>query len=42
LPLSQENVQVVGVAANPLPHLVETLIEDHLKPFLETEADTHV
>jgi NAD(P)-dependent dehydrogenase (short-subunit alcohol dehydrogenase family) len=34
LPLSQENVQVVGVATDPLPHLVEALIDDHLKPYL--------
>jgi hypothetical protein len=42
LPLSQENVQVVGVAPSPLPHLVEALIEDHLKPYLTREADAHV
>lgn len=42
LPLSQENVRVVGVAANPLPHLVEALVEDHLRPYLEMEATTHV
>ena len=42
LPLSQENVHVVGVAPNPLPHLVESLIEDHLKPYLTREASAHV
>jgi hypothetical protein len=42
LPLSQENVRVVGVAAGPLPHLVEALVEDHLRPYLEMEATTHV
>jgi NAD(P)-dependent dehydrogenase (short-subunit alcohol dehydrogenase family) len=42
LPLSQENVEVVGVAANPLPHLVEALIEDHLKPRLTMEGNAHV
>ena len=42
LPLSQENVQVVGVAPNPLPHLVEALIEDHLKPHLTMEGNAHV
>jgi hypothetical protein len=31
IPLSQENVEVVGVSYVPLPHLVETLIEEHLK-----------
>jgi NAD(P)-dependent dehydrogenase (short-subunit alcohol dehydrogenase family) len=42
LPLSQENVRVVGVVANPLPHLVEALVEEHLRPYLEMEATTHV
>lgn len=42
LPLSQENVLVVGVAANPLPHLVDELIEDHLKPHLTMEGNAHV
>ncbi|MDJ0784299.1 MAG: DUF3842 family protein [Desulfosarcinaceae bacterium] len=42
LPLSQENVQVVGVVANPLPHLVEALIEEYLKPYLTREANAHV
>ncbi len=30
IPLSQENVEIVGVPHVPLPHLVETLIEEHL------------
>jgi len=30
IPLSQENVEIVGLAAVPLPHLIETLIEDNL------------
>jgi hypothetical protein len=42
LPLSQENVQVVGVVANPLPHLVEALIDDHLTPYLTGEGNTYV
>jgi hypothetical protein len=42
LPLSQENVEVVGIAANPLPHLVDELIEDHLKPHLTMEGNAHV
>ncbi len=33
LPLSQENIDIVGVSAEPLPHLVDQLIEKHLKPF---------
>jgi hypothetical protein len=42
LPLSQENVQVVGVAATPLPHLVEALVDEHLKPYLTGEGNAHV
>jgi Domain of unknown function (DUF3842) len=34
LPISQENVDVIGVSADPLPHLVETLVVGHLKPLL--------
>lgn len=34
LPLSQENVQFVGLLPAPLPHLVEELVEKHLKPFI--------
>ncbi len=35
LPISQENVDVIGVSEDPLPHLVETLVIDYLKPLLE-------
>lgn len=31
LPLTQENVTVVGVSDDPLPHLVDQLIQVHLK-----------
>lgn len=31
LPLCQENISVVGVSRDPLPHLVEELVEIHLK-----------
>lgn len=34
LPLSQENVSVVGVSDDPLPHLVETLVLTYLKPLV--------
>ncbi|MGA6927411.1 MAG: DUF3842 family protein [Desulfosarcina sp.] len=34
LPISQENVDLVGVSSEPLPHLVETLVLDHLKALL--------
>jgi hypothetical protein len=35
LPLNQENVKVVGVSPEPLPHMVEELITIHLKEFLK-------
>jgi hypothetical protein len=31
LPLCQENIAVVGASRDPLPHLVEELVEIHLK-----------
>ena len=31
IPLSQENIEVVGIAQRPLPKLVEELIEKHLQ-----------
>ena len=34
LPLSQDNVEVVGVHKAPLPHLVDELIESGLKALL--------
>lgn len=34
LPICQENVDVIGVSDDPLPHMVETLVLDHLKPLL--------
>ena len=34
LPISQENVEVIGVSDDPLPHLVETLVTNHLKPLV--------
>lgn len=30
IPLSQENVQIIGTSSLPLPHLIEELIETHL------------
>ena len=38
LPLSQENVAVVGSLPLPLPKLVDELIEMHVRPFIETHA----
>jgi hypothetical protein len=34
LPLSQENIHLVGLAPEPLPHLVESLVDNKLKEFL--------
>jgi hypothetical protein len=34
LPLSQENVTVVGVARQPMPHLIEELISMYLHDFV--------
>lgn len=31
LPLCQENINIVGASRDPLPHLVEELVEIHLK-----------
>ena len=38
LPISQENVDLIGVSQDPLPHLVECLVVDHLKPLIEANA----
>jgi len=34
LPLSQENIEIVGLIPAPLPHLIETLIQENLKGFI--------
>jgi hypothetical protein len=35
LPLTQENVVVIGTSDNPLPHLVDELVENHLPNLLK-------
>jgi hypothetical protein len=35
LPLTQESVILVGVSTEPLPHMVETLVNEKLKEVLE-------
>jgi hypothetical protein len=35
IPLTQENVEIVGIPSIPLPHLVEALIQENLKNFFE-------
>jgi len=34
IPLTQENVVIVGAAALPLPRMIEAMIEEHLVPWL--------
>lgn len=36
VPLSQENVEIVGVPVIPLPHLIDLLITENLQKFFET------
>ena len=38
LPLSQENTVVVGGSRDPLPHLVDELVDGHLKDILNEES----
>jgi len=33
IPLSRENVEIVGMASTPLPHLIEALIQNNLNKF---------
>jgi hypothetical protein len=35
LPLFQENAEIVGVVSEPLPHLVQELVEKRLKEVLD-------
>jgi hypothetical protein len=35
LPLFQENAEIIGVSAEPLPHLVQTLVEKRLTEVLD-------
>jgi len=30
IPLSQENVEIIGITSIPLPHLIESLVQEHL------------
>lgn len=38
IPLTQENIEIAGLTAGPLPHLIDDLIENHLKLFLTQET----
>ncbi|MBU0985850.1 MAG: DUF3842 family protein [Proteobacteria bacterium] len=35
LPISQENIDIIGITHVPLPHLIETLIAENLNNFLD-------
>ncbi len=37
LPLSRENVEIVGTSSEPLPHLIEALITKNLKIYLDKQ-----
>ena len=34
IPLTQENIEIIGLPPTPLPHLIETLLQEHLKKIL--------
>ena len=38
IPVSQENVEIVGLPSMPLPPLIETLIEKHLKELMRKDV----
>jgi hypothetical protein len=38
LPLTQQDVEVIGVVSQPLPHLVEHLVEKRLRPMVDRFA----
>ena len=38
IPLTQENVEIVGLPRTPLPPLIETLIEKHLKELVSEDV----
>ncbi len=35
IPLSQENVEIVGVSSVPLPHIIDEIIEQNLKAYIK-------
>jgi hypothetical protein len=38
IPLTQENVEIVGMPATPLPPLIETMIDKHLKELVSKDV----
>lgn len=41
LPLTQEPILVVGGNREPLPHLVDLLVNEHLNSYIPRQATTH-
>ena len=39
IPLSQENIEIIGVSSIPLPHLIEELIQENLKDLYERQIN---
>jgi imidazole glycerol phosphate synthase subunit HisF len=39
LPLTQEAVEVIGVSPQPFPHLVDQLLENRLRPMVESAME---
>ena len=39
IPLSQENVKIIGIAEQPLPHLIEELIESRLEKIIQKNKE---
>ncbi len=35
IPLSQENVEIIGVSSAPLPHIIDEMIEENLKAYIK-------
>ena len=38
IPLSRENIEVVGTTPTPLPQLIETMIQENLKPIIKSDT----
>jgi hypothetical protein len=35
IPLTQEHIEIIGLPPTPLPHLIETLLQEHLRDFYD-------
>ncbi len=35
IPLTQENIEIIGLSPTPLPHLIEILLQENLKNFYD-------